>query len=139
MEAASRVLGYPCSQKVFAKLAGTTEADGTSEEDLKRGLLAKGFEVDEIMETTPALARVRLLVSLRLGWPVILCAQRHEHWICAIGNIGNRFIVFDPARYDYRIDSGVTVYDWSKLQKVWFAPKRVRKSGPAYYGVSVAT
>lgn len=137
MEAASRVLQRPVSQQVFAKLAGTTDEDGTSEEDVKRGLLAKRFEIDEITENTPNLARIRLLVSLRLGYPVILCVQRHTHWVCAIGNIGNRFIVFDPARYEYRIDSGVTVYEWKKLQRIWYASKRTRGAGAAYYGVAV--
>lgn len=140
MSCAAACLGRLISQGTFAKLAGTHPELGTPPEDVKRGLLAKGFELDEIGEAGTALARVRLIVDLRLGRPVILLCQHWSHWTVAIGMLGDRFVVFDPARYDYRVNTGVTMMTWDKLRRFWRAPKHKRSGDErAYYGIAVAS
>lgn len=139
MSVATRALGFPVGQQKLAKLAGTTEGDGTDETGIKRGLLAAGFIPEIYSGGTRWGSRNWLLVKLRLGYPVILAVgkQRWEHWVVAVGMIGLRFLVFDPARLDYRVNSGVQFCTWEKLAKMWYANKKVRGSEGAYYGVAV--
>ncbi len=136
MACAATVLGKATSQTNFAKAAGTDD-NGTDEDGIRRGLLAHGF-IPEVMSSNIMLAaRNWMITRLRQGQPVIICINRWEHWTTVIGLVGLRFIMFDPARYKYRIDSGVTVYDWATLSRRWFANKKVRGSHGAYYGIAV--
>lgn len=136
--AAARALGSPVGLQAAARLAGTTEA-GTDENGIKRALLARGLIPDEFCQSTQLAARNWLNVKLRLGYPVIICLgrQRWEHWTVLLGQLGNRYILFDPARFEYRVNTGITVYTWDRLARVWYAPKTVRGSDGAYFGIGV--
>lgn len=136
--AAARALGKPVGQQAVAKLAGTTE-EGTDEEGIKRALLARGFVPDVLSVSTQLAARNWLNVRLKLGYPVIIALgrQRWEHWTVLVGMLGTRYVLFDPARFEYRVNTGITVYSWASLCRLWYASKRVRGNEPAYYAIAV--
>ena len=139
MNAAAKALGVPVGQGRFAKLAGTDIIHETDEIGVKRGLLAAGFIPEVHTGNIGIPARNWLVVKLRLGYPVILCSgrARWQHWLCAVGMLGNKFIVFDPARFEYRVNTGIQFYTWQNLNRVWKAAKTVRGDDGAYYGVAV--
>lgn len=139
--AATRALGNQVSQSKAAKLAGTTLEEGTDEDGIRRALLASGFIPEHLGTSITRVARNWLVVKLRLGYPVILChgKQRWQHWVTAIGMLGSKFIVFDPARFEYRVNSGVQIISWQTLSRLWYANHKTRGKSPAYYGVAVLT
>lgn len=141
MACATRALGFPVGQTKLAKLAGTDVVHSTDEVGIKRALLACGFVPEAFSGNISLSAKNWLAVKLRLGYPVILCVGklRWEHWVCAVGMLGNRYLVFDPARYEYRVHSGVQFYTWKRLAELWYASRAVRGTEGAYYGVAVLT
>lgn len=119
-------------------LVGTT-ADGSDESDLIRALLAYGAGVDEHAGDTARAAELWLRESLAAGRPVLLCFDRWDHWITAIGVVGNQFVVFDPARET----GGAFVLRFKDLRRRWEAARRVRRAagapGVRFYGIAVGT
>jgi ABC-type bacteriocin/lantibiotic exporter with double-glycine peptidase domain len=132
-------LGRRHSQQAVAALAGTTDAEGTSEEGVLRALVALGYHPDEFTADSEAAAFGWLWNSLTLGRPVILCTERWLHWVAAVGVCGQRVVISDPANYPYNLKrNGVFTLPRGKLLKRWYAARRVRRPDPPYYGIAVA-
>jgi hypothetical protein len=124
-------------QAAFAKAAGTW-VEGTDETEVKRGLLAKGFVPEEYGTNSPASALQWLRVQAMSGRPVLLCVNAESHWCCTLGVFGKRFVVFDPGRWDYRVNSGVTILPPDALRRRWRAGGASnRRAGMTYYGLAV--
>lgn len=138
LAAAAHCLGRRIGQQRIARLAGTTDA-GTDEDGLRRAMLATGLVPEEHNQNLQLVAKNWLMVKLKLGYPVLLCLgkQQWNHWTACIGMVGSRFLLFDPARYAYLADSGVSVYTWHKLAARWYANKQTRGKHGAYYGIAV--
>ncbi len=138
MAAASRALGRAVGQARFAHAAGTTLEDGTDESDLKRGLLAADFVPDEFASREPAAALLWARVQLLAGRPVIACVAHHSHWVTLVGVLGKAYVVFDPGRFEYRVNSGVSVVTADRLRRWWRAGGAIaRRHRTVYYGLSV--
>jgi hypothetical protein len=90
-------------------------------------LEALGYEGKEISWIVPARAAQGLRRLLNRGIPVILCVDECEHWVCAVGTIGTRFLVADSADAEL-----VRSYDATALAERWW-----HKSKKPYYGVTV--
>jgi ABC-type bacteriocin/lantibiotic exporter with double-glycine peptidase domain len=120
------------TQQQIAKLCDCNPADGTSEEEMKRALLACGAQVDEFNgESLQAMSWLHEHLLQR--GPAILCVDAHEHWVTVVGvlNFGHTFVVFDSAK-----GAGVRVYRWQGLKTRWGLG--AKQGGPAYYGLGVS-
>jgi predicted double-glycine peptidase len=132
------VLGTKASQDRLALAAGTTEEHGTDEEGIKRAIAAAGRTYDEHATDVDSLAYGWLWYSLVVGRPVVLCVDRWAHWVCAVGVLGKRVVLFDPARYRHNTDRlGTFALPKEKLLKRWKAAHRVARSEPAYFGIAI--
>jgi hypothetical protein len=100
-------------------------------------MLARGCFPDVFSNSTPLVAKNWLTVKLQLGYPVLMAVQRWEHWVTCLGMLGRRYLVFDPARFEYRINTGITTYTWEGLRKYWYANKKTRGKYGAFYGLAV--
>lgn len=131
---ALHVLRSRVSLKRISELAGTSEAEGTDEEGLKRAILAFGFVFDEIAYLNASKAWGHLWFSLLAGRPVLLCVDRFSHWVVAIGFCGKTILLFDSQRTP---PCGLIVTNRDRLLRRWRAARRVRGRGPRYYGLAV--
>jgi ABC-type bacteriocin/lantibiotic exporter with double-glycine peptidase domain len=117
-------------------LVGTT-GEGSDEHDIMRALLAYGFGVDEHAGDSPLAARDWLLDSIAAERPVLLCVDRWDHWVTALGACGRQVVIYDPAR-----DTGGTfVLRFKDLRPRWEAARRVRRAGGSpgvrFYGIGI--
>lgn len=132
------MLGAKVSQDRLALAGGTTELDGTNEEGIKRMLLSQGRGYDEIARDDDRLAWGALYGALLMGRPVVLCMDQWSHWVVAIGILGQRVVLFDPARYRHNTDRlGTFTLPRDRLLKRWKAGHRMARDQPAYYGIVI--
>jgi predicted double-glycine peptidase len=132
------VIGIKVSQDRLAAAAGTTEEHGTDQEGIKRAIISAGRSFDEHATDTERVAHGWLWYSLMVGRPVVLCVDRWAHWVVAVGVLGKRAVLFDPARYRHNTDRlGTFTLPKDRLLKRWKAAHRVAGSEPAYYGIAV--
>jgi ABC-type bacteriocin/lantibiotic exporter with double-glycine peptidase domain len=138
VQGALAILGVKYSQDALARCAGTSEAHGTDEDGIKRMMFHAGRVPDELATDSELVAFGWLWHSLLYGRPVVLCVDRWQHWVVAVGLIGKRVVLFDPARYRHNTARlGTFSLPRGKLLKRWFAARRVRRNQPAYYGVNL--
>ena len=120
-------------------VCGTTEALGTDEDGLKRALALYAGGWDEHAGDDPRAARAWLDASLAAGRPAVLCVDRWQHWVTAVGAIGGQYVVYDPARET----GGTYALRFSALRRRWEAARRVRREGGApgvrFYALSVGS
>lgn len=102
-----------------------TSVDGTTERQIKAGLVKHGlkFEVHKGRDSLESIQWVD--TSINLGSPTILCVDKWSHWIAVVGKLGGEYLVIDSAHPDLLLK-------WSagKLTKIWNYKKR-------YYGIAV--
>jgi len=78
-------------------LCATTGTDGTSARGLLKAVRAVGREPIVIDERRALVAYLRLEAALRVGRAVVLCVDAMSHWVAAVGLLGARVLVADPA------------------------------------------
>ena len=78
-----------------------------------------------LREVRTDVAILRLVASLRAGRPIIMCVDKYEHWVSAVGLLGERVIVIDPADAELALS-----YSVGDLAKRWEG-----ESKPAYLGL----
>lgn len=129
---ALRCLGLRCSEKKIAQLCGTSSYRGTSGRKMIIGLQALGFKVNRINLRDRKKALQNLASALRRSSPVILCVDRDDHWITAIGQLGERVIIFDSGTDPFNLrENGVHVLSPRCLAKRWI------NNGGIFYGLAV--
>lgn len=141
LQNALRVLKHSVSQERIADLAGTTQAEGTDEEGLKRAALAVGAELDEFGYNEPAKAWGHLAYNLMVGRPTLLCVDRWTHWVTAIGLCGSVIILAEPARVGYSArENGILVVHRERFLRRWRAGRTKHRGldEPRYYGIGVS-
>ncbi len=125
MSNALAALGIARSQAECEALAKTTAAEGTSPAKLLRGLKSlEGVRPVVLKETRQDVALLRLDKALRYGRPVILLVDDGQHWVAAIGQLGERYLVADGADNEL-----VLSLDMAALAARWIEDERT------YYGV----
>ena len=122
---ALQALGMFRSQQECEQLCKTSATDGTTGRNLAKALTTLGFEPAIIREKRGYVAMLTLRHSLNKGRPAILCVDKWEHWVCAIGMLGDRFIIADPADNEL-----VLSYDAGAVAKRWS-----HDNAQPYYGV----
>lgn len=130
---ALRCLGRKVSERTVRKYSDTTEKDGTSQDGILNAVRNLGF-TGTIYETEDALsAWCWFSESVRTCHPVILCVQNDEHWITAIGMIGDKVVTFDPGKFLHNLEEkGVLV-----LSKRDFMRKWKNSRAGKFFGISI--
>ena len=97
---ALEVYGKKVTQEAIAAIAKTT-TEGTDEAGLIRATKKNGFVPYKIRMKIGSVAFNDLWIQLGLGRPVILCVDKWTHWVAAVGLVGRKVIISDPAYDDY--------------------------------------
>lgn len=136
---ALRCYGHITGEEPLTALCGSTEAEGTNEEGLKRAILASGFFYEELKtEDQLTFRRTITEVVQMCGSPVLLCVDRWLHWVCVIGALGDRLLIADPARYGYnQATNGLACVSGLKLTQRAWASRRTREGEPPLYALIV--
>lgn len=102
-----------------------TSVDGTSERQIKAGLVKHGlkFEVHKGRDSLESIQWVD--TSINLGSPTILCVDKWSHWVAVVGKLGGDYLVIDSADPDLLVK-----YTPAILKSLWNYKKR-------YYGIAV--
>lgn len=118
-------LGISRTEDELATLCKTTGTEGTSPRNLMAAIRALGRSPELINEKRMDVAIMFVETWLREGRPVILCVDGDTHWVTAVGSMGKRIIIADPADNEL-----VLSYSRSDLVDRW-------GSGGRYYGIVV--
>lgn len=120
-------LGIPRGIEEVELLCGTT-SEGTSPRKLYRGLCTIAeLDPQVLHETRKDVAVVLLEKALRDGRPVILLVENAEHWVSAIGLLGERVQIADGADNEL-----VVSYPITEFANRWVDATSKRKP---YYGI----
>src|SRR6185369_3021310 len=90
--------GRRVSVRRLAHLAGTEYHKGTDDRQLQQAAIEVGYRIRSELFTEPEPASSALKTYLRTGTPVLLCADRYEHWITAVACTGRHVWICDSAR-----------------------------------------
>lgn len=90
-------VGLTRSQHECEVLCGTTGTDGTSPKRLVAAIRAVGRDPVVINERRAEVALLMLLSCLDQGRPGVLCVEDATHWVAAVGTLGPRVLIADPA------------------------------------------
>jgi ABC-type bacteriocin/lantibiotic exporter with double-glycine peptidase domain len=107
-------LGIERSAEELEKACGTSATNGTPTKGLvKAASKIDGCDPQVIRESKSYVALLLLEHALRQGRPVILCfadsqGNPGEHWVAAVGVLGDRYLVADSADSELVISLGVT-------------------------------
>lgn len=119
---ALQALGITRTQDECARLCKTTGTDGTSAKNLLSAARAVGRDPLVLNERRADVAMLFLDNWLRMGRSAVLVVDDNSHWVAAVGLLGDRVLVADPADNEL-----VLTYSRAKLADRW--------GGPRYYGV----
>lgn len=94
---------------------------GTPEEGIIAALEAFDCGCDEIRTDDFDEAEEELHQALQEGSPVILCVDNWEHWVVAVGSLGQTGVaVFDCSNFKVnRMNSATYVWDSETLERKW--------------------
>jgi len=122
-------LGIDRSTEECELLCGTTAIQGTPPRRMIKGLESiHELDVQVISEHRKEIALLLLCESLRDGRPVILLVDKNEHWIAAIGLLGDRIIIADGADNEL-----VTSYNTDGISGRWVGTSKRQ----TYYGIRI--
>lgn len=123
-------LGIDRSTEECELLCGTTATQGTPPHRMIKGLESiHELDVQVIHESREEIALLLLREALRDGRPVILLVDNAEHWISAIGLLGERIDIADGADNEL-----VTTNTPMGLAVRWLNKYSKRKP---YYGIRI--
>lgn len=117
--------GIARTQDECAAMCKTTATDGTPPKRLLAAIMAVGRKGVVIKERRADVAITFLAHWLDRGRPVILCVDQGQHWVAAVGMLGERILVADSADNDL-----VLSYSREELLKRW-------AEGKSFWGVVV--
>jgi ABC-type bacteriocin/lantibiotic exporter with double-glycine peptidase domain len=116
---ACRALGKRVSERRMRALCGTTE-NGTDETELIQAARALGLTATEFKGSDKGAAWAYVRAQLLEGRPSLLCVEQWQHWITAIGIVGDKVIVVDPANtVRNTAENGVWTMNRNELGKTW--------------------
>ncbi len=136
LRAALYVLGKCPWEKSIRKHAGTTPEHGTDEDGLRKAIEYYKFRHRRFQTISVREATDNLKKSLRRGYPVIICVDKESHWCAAVGMLGKKIMLFDPANSAKKQKySGIRLYNVDDLAGRW---GNVLPDGATeYYGIVV--
>lgn len=129
---AARALGKVLKEADVRAHTATIE-QGTTEHGIKNALERLGFSHADFTFSVGDRTWLVIQESIKAGNPVILSVDNQDHWIVAIGVVGDRLVVFDSwfAKWN-RNENGVHVM--TKAQVI----KWMRYGENQFYGMCVS-
>lgn len=122
---ALQALGITRTQAECETLCRTSGTDGTTVRGLQNALKSLGRGWEPINERRFDVAHLRLERALRKGFAGILSVDGGEHWVAAVGLLGERVLIADPSDNEL-----VLSYAPDALKARWSAGNR-------FYGVVI--
>ena len=92
-----RALGRRVAEGRARVLAGTTKAGGTDELGLISAARSLGLTAAVHSSSDKAAAWAFIRSNVADGRPCLLCIDQWQHWVAAIGVVGDRVLIHDPA------------------------------------------
>lgn len=131
---AARALGKKISERKIRGRAGTTQAEGTDEFGLIAAARELGFSAVQNYSVDGQAAWAFVRANILDGRPCLLCIDLWDHWVTAIGLIGDRVIVVDPSNATTnRREQGVHCLTRKNLLKRW----RHRTAEEPFYSIAL--
>ena len=128
---ALRCYNRKVTQRRVCLLAGGGSKEGLDEHDLIQALSALNHSTSTISTDKESDAIGTLQFEAR-SHPVIISAEKEDHWVVVIGVLGDRFILFDSNRtLRNKAENGVQVLTPGKLARYWVG------KGGKYFGIVV--
>jgi predicted double-glycine peptidase len=130
-------LGVEESERELMRMAEACPVEGTNARKMLRTLRWLGYTPVSLSpkgrgrgagQDRHSVAWQALRDALASGYPAVLSVDRDEHWVAAVGVVGERVLVADSARGEL-----VLSYDRQTLMARW----RGKSSARPYYGVIV--
>lgn len=125
--AALQAVGLQATQEAIGGLAGLT-GRGTGVRGLQRAARLLGASASRLSSRDSTEAWLLLHATLQAGQSVVLSFDRDDHWVAAVGSLGQRVVLIDPAAV---VRPMVNVFDRAALEKPWRGIKGY------YYGISI--
>jgi len=116
---ALRCLGVRKAEKTIRKTSNTNPKNGTSEEDMIKVLTDLGFRISKHEQGKFDKAWKWLHSRLKDGNPVIISVRNWQHYVAAIGIIGEKIIIADPD-YANKKENGILILNKRRLKKFWY-------------------
>lgn len=127
-----RCYGVNVSEKRIRSVAGTNKEQGTSPAGIMSALDHLGFSSEVWEDDKKVKSWEWLTEQLRQGHPVILCFQNWQHYVTAIGMVGERVLIFDSARTKKSLkENGVWMLNRNGLLRKWYHTQEGLLSGYA--------
>lgn len=134
-----RAFGHRVSESRIRTLAGTTEEEGTDSPGMIHALRELGYTVTEFSSMNKKVAFAWLLNCLNYGKAVILCVHAWEHWVVAVGSMGERVTIVDSSNYKVnRLENGVHVWSKKYLTNRWWNARKSIEGEDRLYALSVS-
>lgn len=108
------MLGRIVNEKDISRIAGTHWWAGTDEIKLARAAKAYKCELKLIRRKNALRAKRELLLSLKRGYPALLCVDSWNHWITVVGAERGKFVFIDS-----REEPVVCIDTWQGLKRRW--------------------
>lgn len=122
-----QAIGLHATQDAIGGLAGLT-GRGTGVRGLQRAARLLGAVPGRLALRDYHEAWCLLLGLLQVGNSVVLAFDRDDHWVAAVGCLGPRVVLVDPAAV---VRPMVSVLDRATLEASW------RGTSGVYYGISL--
>jgi ABC-type bacteriocin/lantibiotic exporter with double-glycine peptidase domain len=122
---ALQAIGISRTQAECEQLCRTTGTAGTNYRGLQAAIKSVGRVPEVLNERRADVALSFLRNDLRSGRAAVLCVDLGEHWVAAVGLIGERILIADPADNEL-----VMSLSGDQLKTRWAHANR-------YYGVIV--
>lgn len=108
-------IGIERSAEELEKACGTTATKGTPTKGiLKAAQKIEGCSPIVIRERRSDVALLKLEHAVNEGRPVLLCVDHGEHWVAAVGKLGERYLVADSANSEL-----VVSYSTTEIEARW--------------------
>lgn len=115
-----------------ARAASGCDESGTDHNGVIAALRQFGLTVHEFNDNSRSRAWTWLHGSLSQGRPVILATDKWQHWVTAVGTLGDRVVIVDATNSVWNVrENGTHLMPRLSLLKRW------RGAGEgSYYGIS---
>lgn len=130
------IAGIEVTEEEIRKIPEGDERDGSDEIDLSVIFDHFGCSYKYLNAYSTEYAWSKLRKLIKDGYAVVICVDKWRHWSVAIGLIGNKINIFDPAYGDggRKTNEGTLTYSKEDLLKRW--KKRI-KGQEMFFGIAV--
>ncbi|MCK5018308.1 MAG: hypothetical protein KAS32_14720 [Candidatus Peribacteraceae bacterium] len=113
-----RVFDIKTTEACIQTYTKSTKHKGTDQDDIITAIWGHSLDCSEISFNDPDVAWFWLHNTLTQGLPVILCVENWEHWVSAIGSLGDTGIaVFDSSNFKNNTsECGTHIWNYDKFR-----------------------